>query len=66
MKLGDFLDNIKRVGTKIKITEFYSKATFIGTISEFKHWIHSNEYLNRIVFTINFIDGYYRIILEEE
>ena len=66
MKLGDFLNNIKRVGTKIRISEFYSEIYFNGTISEFKHWIHSNEYLNRDVDAIYLNDDFYEIVLEEE
>lgn len=66
MKLGDFLNNIKRVGTKIKLSEFYSEIFFNGTISGFIHWIHSNEYLNRDVDAIYFNDDIYEIVLEEE
>ena len=66
MKLGDYLNNIKRVGTKIRIFEFYSEIFFNGTISEFKHWIHSNDYLKRDVAAIYINEDIYEIVLEEE
>ena len=66
MKLGEFLNNIKRVGTKIQIAEFPEDVFYNGTISEFKHWIHSGEYINRIVDSIFIYDDFYQIVLEEE
>lgn len=64
MTLLQFLDNIKRKSSRMRLFNQVYQNVFDGTISEFSHWIHNQEYYHKDINIIYVDDNFYDIRLK--